>query len=36
MDTFKQWAIPELMGHVRVAGIVTEEERFGSKLEQID
>ena len=30
------WAIVELMGHVRVAGFVTEEERFGVKLGRID
>ncbi len=26
-ETFEQWAIVELMGHVRVAGRVTEEEQ---------
>lgn len=38
MDTpeFKQWAIVELMGHVRIAGLVTEEERFGAKLGRVD
>lgn len=30
------WAIVELMGHVRLAGYVTEEERFGAKLGRID
>jgi len=30
------WAIVELMGHVRMAGRVTEEERFGSKLGRVD
>ena len=30
------WAILELMGHVRLAGLVTEEERFGAKLGRID
>ena len=30
------WAIVELMGHVRVAGFVTEEERFGVKLGRVD
>ncbi len=34
--TFEQWAIVELMGHVRVAGRVTEEEHFGAKLGRID
>lgn len=33
---FDQWAILELMGHVRMAGRVTEEERFGSKLGRVD
>ncbi len=33
---FEQWAIVELMGHVRLAGKVTEEERFGAKLGRID
>src|SRR5262245_46890507 len=30
------WAVLELMGHVRTAGRVTEEERFGAKLGRID
>lgn len=30
------WAIVELMGHVRVGGYVTEEERFGTKMGRID
>ena len=30
------WAIVELMGHVRMAGRVTEEEHFGSKLGRVD
>lgn len=30
------WAIVELMGHVCVAGRVTEEERFGTKLGRVD
>lgn len=33
---FESWAIVELMGHVRMAGRVTEEERFGAKLGRID
>lgn len=33
---FKQWAIVELMGHVRLAGMVTEEERFGAKMGRVD
>lgn len=35
-DNFGMWAILELMGHVRVAGFVTEHELFGSKLGRID
>lgn len=30
------WAIVELMGHVRLAGRLTEEERFGSKMGRLD
>lgn len=30
------WAIVELMGHVKVAGRLSEEEKFGSKLGRID
>ena len=30
------WAVLELMGHVRLAGHVTEEEHFGGKLGRID
>lgn len=33
---FEQWAIVDLLGHVRIAGRVTEEERFGVKLGRID
>lgn len=36
ITTFEQWAILELMGHVRLAGKITEEEHFGSKLGRID
>ncbi len=35
-DAFDSWAIIELMGHVRMGGRVTEEERFGSKLGRVD
>lgn len=35
-DGFGQWAVVELLGHVKVAGYVTEEEHFGSKLGRID
>ena len=30
------WGVLELMGHVRLAGRITEEERFGGKLGRID
>lgn len=30
------WAIVELMGHVRLAGRLTEEEHFGAKLGRLD
>lgn len=33
---FKTWAIVELLGHVRIAGLLTEEERFGAKIGRID
>ena len=32
----ESWAIVELMGHVKMAGILTEEERFGAKMGRID
>lgn len=32
----ESWAILELMGHVRLAGRVSEEERFGAKMGRID
>lgn len=35
-DEFHQWAIVELMGHVMIAGLVTEEERFGVKMGRCD
>lgn len=31
-----QWAIVELMGHVRLAGKLTEEERFGAKMGRLE
>jgi hypothetical protein len=34
--SFAGFAIVELMGHVRVAGWVTEEELFGTKLGRVD
>ena len=33
---FGEWCILELMGHVRMAGFVTEEERFGVKMGRIE
>ncbi len=30
------WAIVELMGHVRLAGKLSEEEKFGAKLGRLD
>lgn len=33
---FGEWCILELMGHVKIAGYVTEEELFGSKVGRID
>jgi hypothetical protein len=30
------WAIVELMGHVRIGGRLTEEERFGVKMGRLD
>lgn len=35
-EGFDSWAIVELMGHVKIAGHVTEEERFGCKMGCID
>lgn len=35
-NTFNQWAILELMGHVRLAGRVSEETHFGTALGRID
>lgn len=35
-DGFGCWAILELMGHVKLAGYVTEEELFGDKIGRID
>jgi hypothetical protein len=34
--TFDQWAVVELMGHVRLAGRLTEETHFGTALGRID
>jgi hypothetical protein len=35
-DTFDSWCVLELMGHVRMAGRVTEETHFGAALGRID
>lgn len=32
----ESWAIVELMGHVTMAGRLSEEERFGSKMGRVD
>jgi hypothetical protein len=36
VENFDSWAIVELMGHVRMAGRLTEEERFGGKMGRLD
>jgi hypothetical protein len=35
-DTKEEWAIVEIMGHVRCAGRIAEVTRFGSQLLQVD
>lgn len=35
-ETFESWAVLELMGHVRTAGRITEEQRFGATLGRCD
>jgi hypothetical protein len=35
-DEQSYWAVIELMGHVRIAGRVSEVERYGSKVGRID
>jgi hypothetical protein len=32
----EMWAVVELMGHVKMAGRVSEEERFGAKMGRIE
>lgn len=32
----EQWAVVELMGHVRTAGRISEEERFGGTMGRLD
>ncbi len=36
MESFNTWGILELMGHVRMAGKITEEDWFGQKLGRIE
>ena len=36
MSEIDTWAVVELMGHVMVAGRLTEEELFGTKIGRID
>lgn len=33
---FRQWAVVEVMGHLKLAGLVTEEARFGTNLCRVD
>ena len=35
-DRIETWAICELMGHVKLAGKLTEEEHFGAKMGRVD
>lgn len=35
-DKFEVWGIAEFMGHLKVAGMITEEKRFGVELMRID
>ena len=35
-ERFEQWAIIELMGRRRLGGLVTEVERFGTKMLRVD
>ncbi len=35
-DSFGTWAILELMGHVKIAGFITEEQLFGGVIGRID
>ena len=35
-ENFWMWGVLELMGHVRIAGRITEEELFGGKVGRID
>ncbi|MDD5094069.1 MAG: acetyltransferase [Dehalococcoidia bacterium] len=35
-EVFEHWAILELMGHIRLGGKVTEEQRFGGTMGRID
>lgn len=35
-DNAEQWAVVELMGHVRIAGRLSEVEKFGAKMGQLD
>jgi len=33
---FEEWAIVEVMGHLKLAGLVTEEARFGTNMCRVD
>lgn len=36
IDPAPEWAIVEIMGHLRLAGRIMEEDRFGAKLLRVD
>jgi hypothetical protein len=36
VTTPQEWAIVEIMGHLRTAGRISEEDRFGAKLLRVD
>ncbi len=35
-EPFQSWALVEIMGHVRLAGLITEESLFGSVMLRVD
>lgn len=35
-DNFGFWGVAEFMGHLKVAGYITEEKRFGTELMRVD
>ncbi|HRJ96884.1 MAG TPA: hypothetical protein PLL78_09370 [Fimbriimonadaceae bacterium] len=36
MDAAPQWAVVELMGHVRLVGVLSEETKFGTMMGRVD